>query len=271
MSGRLQLDRDGTRLAVRDFGGDGRPVLLLHGLAGYAEEWSGTAHALAPRHRVLALDARGQGRSERRPADVSRAANVADVAFAVEALELGPVALVGQSLGGHTALLVAAQHPALVSALVAAETSPDAPPDPARFAADVADHLRSWPAPFASRAAAVAYFIERDWTPTAAEAWAEGLERCADGWRPRFDADVMERTLHDAVARDCWDAWERIACQTLVVRGEHGALSSEDARAMVERLPGAQLAELAGAGHDVHLDQADAWATALTEFLEQSA
>jgi pimeloyl-ACP methyl ester carboxylesterase len=271
MSGWHELKRAGARLAVRDFGGEGSPVLLLHGLAGHAEEWSGTASALASRHRVIALDARGHGRSERCPKDVSRGAHVADVAFVVEQLEIGPVALVGQSLGGHAALLVAAEHPRLVRALVVAEASPLAAPDPASFAADVARSLASWPVPFPSREAAVAFFAGRGWSPPAAEAWADGLEPSADGWRPRFDCDVMERTLREAVAQDCWDVWERIACPTLVVRGAAGTLPPEVAREMVARLPGAQLVELAKAGHDVHLDRTQEWTSALLDFLGEVA
>jgi pimeloyl-ACP methyl ester carboxylesterase len=109
----LLLERDGVHLAGLDFGGDGPPVLLLHGLAGYAGEWSETASWLTGRCRVIALDARGHGSSERFPADVSRSAHVADAVFAVQALGLDPVVVMGQSLGGLTALLFAAERPDL--------------------------------------------------------------------------------------------------------------------------------------------------------------
>jgi len=91
-------------------------MLLLHGLGGHVGEWADTADGMKDRARVVAFDARGHGRSERRPEDVSREAHVADVAFVIEQLELGPVVVVGQSLGGVTALLVAAEHPELVRA-----------------------------------------------------------------------------------------------------------------------------------------------------------
>jgi len=108
------LDRDGVRLACRHFGGDGQSVFLLHGLAGHAEEWAQTASWLTARYRVEALDARGHGHSERAPADVSLDAQVADAAFVIEHLGLRPVVLVGQSLGGVTALALAAERPDLV-------------------------------------------------------------------------------------------------------------------------------------------------------------
>src|SRR4051794_3419557 len=124
MASEFVFERAGVRLAGLDFGGEGPPVLLLHGLAGYAGEWAETAGWLTERCRVVALDARGHGRSERFPADVSRAAHVADAAFAIERLALAPVVAVGQSLGGQTALLLAAERPDLVRGLVVADASP---------------------------------------------------------------------------------------------------------------------------------------------------
>jgi pimeloyl-ACP methyl ester carboxylesterase len=58
-----------------------------------------------------------------------------------------------------------------------------------------------------------------------AEAWAGGLEQRDGGWWPRFDVDVMTRTLREAVSRSYWAQWERIACPTLVVRAGAGSLS----------------------------------------------
>ncbi|MGH2969162.1 MAG: alpha/beta fold hydrolase, partial [Solirubrobacteraceae bacterium] len=110
MASGFVLERDGVRLAGLDFGGAGPPVLLLHGLAGYAGEWAETAGWLTERSRVVALDGRGHGGSERLPADVSRAAHAADVHFVIECLGLDATVVVGQSLGAQVAMLVAAER-----------------------------------------------------------------------------------------------------------------------------------------------------------------
>jgi pimeloyl-ACP methyl ester carboxylesterase len=135
--------------------------LLLHGLAGHAGEWVQTARSLTERWRIVALDARGHGRSERFPTDVSRAAHVVDAAFAIERLRLGPVVVVGQSLGGQTALLLASRRPDLVRGLVVAEASPAGGGDcdaAEVSSAEVGSSLRRWPAPFSSREAAIEFF-----------------------------------------------------------------------------------------------------------------
>ena len=101
--------RDGVHLACGDHGGEGPAAVLVHGLAGHAGEWDGTAAWLGRTHRVVAPDARGHGRSERRPGDVSRTACVDDLAHWIELLGLAPALVIGQSLGGHTAFLLAAR------------------------------------------------------------------------------------------------------------------------------------------------------------------
>jgi pimeloyl-ACP methyl ester carboxylesterase len=256
------LEREGVGLACGDFGGEGAPVMLLHGLAGHAEEWTETASWLVHSHRALAPDARGHGASERAPFDVSRAAHVADVEAWVQYFDLGPVVLIGQSLGGHTAFLVAASRPDLVSRLVVVEATPEPEPD---VAVDVRGWLDRWPVPFPSREAALAFFGgDTLW----ARAWTDGLEAAADGLRPRFDLEVMIASLEDVAKREYWDEWSRVRCPTLVVRAEMGVPDYLTDR-MTELQPNATLIEIADARHDVHLEQPRQWRQALEPFLSQ--
>lgn len=245
-----------VRLEALDFGGDGPGVLLLHGLAGTAREWEDTAAWLSGTHRVVALDQRGHGRSERRPADVSRGAFVTDAVAAVEQLDLAPVALIGQSLGGHTAFLVAAERPDLVRGLIVAEASPAS--EDAGNAAKLEAALSSWPAQFSSVEAAEAFFGGD--TPRG-RAWARNL----DGLRPSFDVAVMVRTIA-AATEARWEEWRSIEAPTLVVRGAHGDVSEDRAAEMMRSLPCSKVVTLPG-GHDVHLDVPEAWRRTVSDFL----
>jgi pimeloyl-ACP methyl ester carboxylesterase len=262
-----QLERDGTRLAYLDFGGEGPPAILLHGLAGHAGEWAETASWLSERCRVIAPDARGHGRSEHHPADVSRAAHVADVLELIERCQLGPAVLIGQSLGASTALLTAAGHGEHVRALVIVEGGPDGDPDGAAGEAErVGASLSRWPVPFGSREQAVEFF---GGPSLRAQMWADGLVQTPAGLVASFDVDVMVRTLREAIARTYWDEWESIRCPTLMLRAERGYFPADYARALVARLAGARLAEIAGAGHDLHLEAPAAWREQLTSFLDE--
>ncbi|HEY9366945.1 alpha/beta hydrolase [Streptomyces sp.] len=253
--------RDGVALAVRDGGGDGPPVVLLHGLAGHAGEWDATARLLRPRHRVVAVDQRGHGASDRRPADVSRAAYVGDVVAVLDALGIDRAVLVGQSLGGHTALLTVAAHPARAAALVLVEASPGGPhpegPD------HVGGWLDSWPAPFASREAAVSFLGGG----AVGEGWAAGLEERADGWWPRFDRDVMVGALAENTTRSWWDEWQRVACPALAVLGQDSFVDGDEAAEMLDRRPDTYAASVPGTGHDLHLERPDALHALLAGFL----
>ncbi|KQX09727.1 hydrolase [Streptomyces sp. Root431] len=264
----LVVVRDGVRLSCRDWGGSGPDVLLLHGLAGHAGEWDATARALCEAgYRVLALDQRGHGNSERRPEDVSRAAYVADVVAVVHELGLQQPVLIGQSLGGHTALLTAAAHPELPSALVLVEAGPGGSnPD---VQTGIAEWFAAWPVPFPTREEAVA-FLGGGKRPVG-EGWASGLEERADGLWPRFDADVMVRSLDDNATRAFWDEWAAITCPTLAVLGqdEQGGIIGDEEYAEMARLrPGSYGVSVPGTGHDVHLERPEVLHALLTGFLD---
>ena len=187
---RLWLARGEVELSYLDTDGEGPVVLLLHGLAGSAREFVPTAAALRDGYRVLALDQRGHGHSTRRPADTSRRAYVEDVAAVIGAVAGGPVTLVGQSMGAHTALLAACWHPGLPAALGA--------------------WFASWPRPFPSRAAAVEHL---GGTPLA-HAWARDLDQRADGFWPRFDPDVMQAAIAAVVQTARWPTGSATASVT---------------------------------------------------------
>jgi len=251
-----------ARLEALDYGGDGPGALLLHGLAGTAVEWEETAAWLTETHRVVALDQRGHGRSERAPEDVTPAAFVADALVAVEALGLAPAILVGQSLGGLIAFLAASARPDLVSALVVVEATPNR--EGPEVAEQIADYFDSWPLPFPSEEAAVTFFGGES---LRARAWARNLVAGPDGLEPAFDADVLVAAIAGALERDHWDAWRALAVPTLLVRGATGELSAEEAAAMSGAVPSARIVVIPGAGHDVHLDAPEAWRAAVEGFL----
>lgn len=260
------LTRAGTRLAFWDLGGEGPPALLVHGLAGHAGEWADTAAWLSETRHVFALDLRGHGHSETRPADVSPGALRDDVCFVLEQLD-APALLLGQSLGGRVAIESAAARPELVACLVVAEAGPEGSADGGALkAAEMEVGLEEWPVPFADAAAAVDYF---GGPGTHADAWTRGLREEPDGLYPRFEIEVLGRMIGAAVAEDCWASWSGIACPTLVVRGaESGETPAEVVSLMLTELPGARCAEVADAAHELHLEQPALWRDAVTAFLD---
>jgi pimeloyl-ACP methyl ester carboxylesterase len=253
---------DGTTISYTVFDGTGPAIVILHGLAGSSREFVPTARALSPR-RVILIDQRGHGASTRAPEDTTRDAFVADVVRVVAAEETEPVDLVGQSMGAHTALLVAAAHPGYVRRLVMLEGNEGggSPEEHAVLGA----YFRSWPVPFPSRDAATAWLG----VDPLARAWVADMEETGNGFSPRFDPDVMVRILAGvAVPRRA--EWESISLPTLVVYADGGMFTAEQKNAFVSRGANVTRVDLASASHDAHLDAFEGWSRALGDFLHPS-
>jgi pimeloyl-ACP methyl ester carboxylesterase len=185
---------------------------------------------------------------------------VADAIGLIERLELGPVDLVGQSMGGLHAFVIAARRPDLVRRLVVVEAWPS--PDPIGRRR-VRDWFTSWPIPFADAESARTFLGgEAAW----ADEWLSGMDWCPDGLRPLFDLAAVLAVL-DEPPRDWWKEWERVRCPTLIVAGEHGSIPHADLQDMVRRLPGTKVSVVPEAGHDLHVERPDAWRLAVEPFL----
>lgn len=101
-----------------DFGGAGVPALLVHGLGGSALNWMAVAPKIAETHHVLALDLAGFGETPLHGRAATVTANARLVHRFIQQVIGEPVVLIGNSMGGHIAVLEAALHPDAVSSLV---------------------------------------------------------------------------------------------------------------------------------------------------------
>jgi len=101
-----------------DFGGTGAPLLMVHGLGGAAINWMAVGPEMARTHRALALDLAGFGQTPLQSRSAAVGANAELVHGFIEKVVGEPVVLVGNSMGGHIAVLEAAAHPEAVQKLV---------------------------------------------------------------------------------------------------------------------------------------------------------
>jgi pimeloyl-ACP methyl ester carboxylesterase len=258
----------GLRLRYRDWGGDGRPLLALHGAAAHAHWWDPVAPYLARHLRVLALDWRGHGRSAwPRPPAYRSEDFAAELLGTIEALRLEDVVVAGHSMGGHNAMAFAAWHPDRLARLVIVDARPHVNYERLRAL------QRRAPRPqteFPTLEAALARFRLRPPETIASGALLRtiarhGVVRLPSGrWRYRFDPACERRRM----PVDCWPLLPRITSPTLVVRGEYSPILERDvARRMAKTMPSAAVEEIPGAHHHVTFDAPRALADCILAWL----
>jgi pimeloyl-ACP methyl ester carboxylesterase len=121
------ITNDGVRIHYR-VDGDGEPLLLYHGLTGSGQRWRDTGYVagLRDRYRLILIDARGHGRSDK-PHDIAaygRRKQAADVIAVLDNLGIETTNFWGHSLGGDIALTLGRHHPDRVRALIVTGYSP---------------------------------------------------------------------------------------------------------------------------------------------------
>jgi pimeloyl-ACP methyl ester carboxylesterase len=271
------LQMNGLQLHYVEWGNPAHPALvLLHGFQSNAHTWDTFSQAMADTYHVLALDQRGHGDTSWAPdGDYNPESFVQDIAGFITALHLAPAVVVGHSMGGRHAAMVAAEHPELVKKVVIVDTAAEFPPAMlARFNQQPASDAPPSPETFDTFEEVVANGIKQyPLTPEAELRHANyhNLTRGADGaWRWRWDINLLEwRRLHRSRRLDLYTSLKRVHCPTLLIRGQYSPLlTPEVAEKMIQALPSARLVEIARAAHTVNADNAVEFNAVTAAFLK---
>jgi pimeloyl-ACP methyl ester carboxylesterase len=264
----LRFEGTGLRLNCLDHGTDGKPpILFLHGGSAHAHWWDFTAPMFAGDWHALALDQRGHGDSEWASEWAYGSRHyVEDLEAVIDRWGFGAPVIVGHSMGGHNAMLYAARPNAKVRAMAVVDSTPDYSERAVQFLRMVAGRPARR---FDSLEEACAAFRL---LPRETKATPEVLRHIAGfTFRQNGDGKWIHKLDRRTLIReplDVWDLLPRISCPALVVRAaESFVLDREAARRMADALPDGRLVEIANSYHHVMLDNPDAFANALREFL----
>ena len=247
-------------------------ILLCHGGSAHCHWWDEVAPRLTDYGRVLALDFRGHGRSQW-ASQYGIAAHLDDLTAFVRDYLRQRVVLVGHSMGGEIAMRVAVGYPQLFDGLVVADASPAGLPLKTRLIWRWKRRKQSGFRPeFPTMEALIARFRlsppGHNLAPAALAALAlKGAEQLTSGnWAFRLDPNTRKLSPGWRLPR-C--RIQDIRLPVLIIRGEHSRLVSErQARRMQHRIPGSKFKTIPSAYHHVSLDNPDATATAIGEFVE---
>ncbi|HUP31050.1 MAG TPA: alpha/beta hydrolase [Usitatibacter sp.] len=231
-------------------------VVCAHGYSGNGRDFDYLARDLASRGaRVICPDFAGRGQSAWLPAfEYHFGRYLADIASLLAHLEVTEVDWVGTSMGGLIGMALAARRGATLRSLVMNDIGAYLPADALLH---ISRNLHS-EQPFASLRDAEAHVrhTHREWGDISDEQYrhlvTHGTRREADGYHLHFDPqlEIVAKPPPYAPGIYLWDAWYRLHCPVLLLRGEDSQVfPAHVAKTMLDVKPAARLVEFAGCGH----------------------
>ncbi len=255
-------------LYYRQFGEsrDGVPVLLLHGLLGSLVNWQRIARKLAETRRVIVPDLRNHGRSPHDP-DVSYEAMAADVLALLDELAVPRSVVIGHSMGGKTAMVLALRHPSRVERLGVVDI---APVTYSGRLAMLLDALLALPLEqVTSRAHADELLAPSVVDKAVRDHMLQNLQHGDDGWRWRNNLQALRDGLDIISAFPELPEDAGYAGRTLFIRGERSNYIEPEHLPRIRQLfPSAEMTVIPGAGHWVYAEQPQAFLSVLEGFLQ---
>lgn len=263
-------DLDGVKIRYLDNGGKGPVVLCLHGTSMTAHAWGHLAASLKDAYRVIAVDMRGHGASDRPNTTYTIAELAGDIAKLAGKLGLKDITLVGSSVGNQVAVSFAAAHPDLVAGLILS--------DPSFFVSDteIVKYLRShhtrrrnYPARSEAEAFARALPQRAGLSDEMHRLAMEGdFREEADGsWSWAYDLPAITKVFLNLSTDQSADI-AAVKVPVLILNADRSnVLSGEQADGLVRAFPNARLERIKDSNHTIWGDQPEILAARSRAFL----
>lgn len=268
---RFLRSRDGLQIYYRDYAGDDgkAPVLCLHGLTRNSRDFAALAEHIAPARRVLVPDQRGRGRSQYDSnwLNYHPGTYIEDMWTLMGELAVGRVIVIGTSLGGLMAMLMAAARPQALAGVVLNDIGPEIDPAGVARIQSYAGRLppvRNWDDAAAQMkmtfALAFPDYDEQKWQEFARNSFDED-----DGGVPRLAADpkigdaIRSIPAPPGAVQRLWLAFGQLCnMPVLALRGAHSdLLSAATFERMQQEAPGLVAVTVPNRGHAPQLDEPD--------------
>lgn len=261
------INVNGLSLHYTRTGGDKPQVVLAHGFSDDGLCWTPVTEVLEADYDVIMVDARGHGRSEGPEQGYGLEDMAGDLAGVITGLGLQRPAVLGHSMGGGTALVLAGNYPELPGAILIEDagmlnmTAPKTPADQERQT-----QMRGWITELKRKTREEMIAEQRvaspDWSEAELGPWADA--------KLRFSFNALNRL---GVAAVDWQATlRRITCPALLITAdpERGAIvAEEDTREIQTLIPHLRIAHIPEAGHNIRREQFDRYIDIVYSFLAE--
>lgn len=257
----IRAKGDGIEIQLCEWAGQGRPVLCVHGLTANCRCFDVIASTLAPRHRILAVDLRGRGLSDKPETGYSIEHHCRDLEAVLRGLGLDKITLLGHSLGAFISLAFAATRTNLVEGIIMMDGgAPLSLEQWGKIATAIKPSTDRLTLTFPSFEA----YLEHVKQAAYLEPWNQAIEdyfryECheVDGVvRSRIKAENIQEETANILAMDATQYYPKVKCPVLVIRATQGMVVEDDlvmpeeATAELQKLlPQTKVVSITGANH----------------------
>jgi pimeloyl-ACP methyl ester carboxylesterase len=231
---------DGIKINLAIWETAGQPILCIHGITANCRCWDTLAEALAPEYRVMAMDLRGRGQSDKPPTGYALEYHVQDINCLLNNLKIERAVIMGHSLGAFIGLAFAAEFSERVDRLILVDGGGDLSKEQmGKVFVGIKPALDRLGKIFPST-----------------EAYLEKIEAVDGGVRTNIAPDHIQEEAANIKKVECAPYYPRIKCKVLILRAPNGLLSQDDILlpeevidGMIQEIPQAQRFDAQGLNH----------------------
>ena len=257
----IKAKGDGLKIQLAVWEGKGKQILCIHGLTANSRFWDCLASALSPHHRVIAMDLRGRGLSDKPPTGYSIEHHCKDVLALMNDQGLERPVLMGHSLGAFISLVFSAQYPQRVDRLILVDGGGKlTKTQMAKVFAGIKPSLDRLGKTFPSFEDYISQMKEapylQPWNSYMETYFHYEVEKVKGGLRSRVHPKHIEEEAKNLGKVDSSQFYTKVTSPTLILRATKGMLADDDlllpedvAERMVRQIPKATRVDLEGTNH----------------------
>ena len=252
---------DGIKINLAVWEGEGQPILCIHGITANCRCWETLADALAPDYRIIAMDLRGRGQSEKPPAGYALEYHLQDINCLLDDLALDRVVIMGHSLGAFIGLAFAAGYPERVERLILVDGGGDLSEEQMervfvgiKPALDRLGQVLPSTEAYLEKMKAAPYI--QPWSAVTEAYYRYEIEEVAGGVRTNINPAHIVEEATNIRKLDCAPFYPQLKCKVLILRAPNGLFSSDDLllpeeviKKMIREIPDVRRFDVAGTNH----------------------
>jgi pimeloyl-ACP methyl ester carboxylesterase len=273
---------DGIEINLAVWEDSGRPILCIHGITANCRCWDVLADALASEYRMLAMDLRGRGGSDKPPQGYSLDYHMRDINCLLDDLGIDHTVIMGHSLGAFIGLAFAADYPERVDRLILVDGGGDLSQEQMekvfigiKPALDRLGQVFPSAEAYLEKMSAAPYI--QPWSSVTETYYRYELQEVEGGVRTNINPAHIQEEADNIRKVDCAPYYSRIKCEVLILRAPNGLLSQDDillpedvVDKMIREIPDARQFDVEGMNHyGIVFQPHEARDQVIREFLNQ--